>query len=403
MKILQVVPVFSDPFGGPVTVVRSISKELAKKHDVVVYTTTALDPKHDFDPKEEEVNGYKVIYFKRTFKPLCYTGIFGQLNLSYGMMQAVKKTLRDFDVVHVHSWQQFPDVLVHHYATQYGVPYVLQVHGSLPKTKDRQSLKQIFMVLFGRKLMRDASKLIALSQIEVEQYGAYSAPTKKIAVIPNALSRSEFAKLPSKGSFREKYNVENDKKIILYLGRIHATKGIDLLIKAYAYLVNGFKYTNTILVIAGPDDGYLNEARCLANSLGVSNSVLFTGFIKGDDKIRAFVDADVFVTPSFYGFPVTFLESCAIGLPIVTTTLGDTLDWIDNNVGFATPPTHFDIAKAINSILSNDELHRHFSVNCRNIVQTTFSSEQAVNTLTQVYQAAVDGNEKGKSRFYAVG
>ncbi len=48
MRILEVIPVFSAPFGGPVTVVRSISKELAKRHEVTIYTTTASDPKHDF-------------------------------------------------------------------------------------------------------------------------------------------------------------------------------------------------------------------------------------------------------------------------------------------------------------------------------------------------------------------
>ena len=48
MRILQVTPVFSAQFDGPVTVARSISKELAKRHEVTIYTTTASDPKHDF-------------------------------------------------------------------------------------------------------------------------------------------------------------------------------------------------------------------------------------------------------------------------------------------------------------------------------------------------------------------
>lgn len=133
MRILQVIPVFSDSFGGPVTAVRSISKELAKKHEVAVYTTAALDSKHDFDPKEEEINGYHVVYFPRTLRTLCYIGFLGQLNLSLGMFKAVKKDMKKFDVVHVHSWQQFPDILVHHFATKFQVPYILQTHGSIPE------------------------------------------------------------------------------------------------------------------------------------------------------------------------------------------------------------------------------------------------------------------------------
>lgn len=67
------------------------------------------------------------------------------------------------------------------------------------------------------------------------------------------------------------------------------------------------------LVIAGPDDGYLAEAKSLCDSLSISDSVLFTGFISGEDKLKALVDSDVFITPSFLGFLVTFLEACATG------------------------------------------------------------------------------------------
>jgi glycosyltransferase involved in cell wall biosynthesis len=396
MKILQVVPVFSDPFGGPVTVVRSISKELAKKHEVVVYTTTALDPKHDSDPLEEEVNGYKVIYFKRTLKPLCYSGIFGQLNLSYDMMQAVKQHLREFDVVHVHSWQQFPDVLVHHFATKYGIPYVLQVHGSLPRIMVKQRLKWIYDVFLGYKLLKDASKVIALSRIEAVQYKCAGVPAEKIAIVPNGIDLTEYSDLPAKGSFKKKFGLDKNEKIVLYLGRIHRTKGIDLLVKAYAYLTKKMGCKDAVLVIAGPDDGYLNEAKSIARSLGVSNSILFTGFISSEDKLRALVDAEVFVTPSFYGFPVTFLEACAVGVPIIATNFGDSLEWIDENVGYEVPPTKSDLAMAIYRIISDDKLHDDYSKNCRKIVQSEFSVDHVVDKLDQVY-AEVTKNSRTRN------
>jgi glycosyltransferase involved in cell wall biosynthesis len=395
MKILEVVPVFSDPFGGPVTIVRSISKELAKRHEVVVYTTTALDPKHDGTPYEQEVNGYRVIYFKRVFKPLSYAGLFGQLNLSCDMMQAVKQNLREFDIVHVHSWQQFPDILVHHYATKYGIPYVLQVHGSLSKTMTKQGLRQAFDVFFGHKLLKDASMVIALSQKEVEQYKYAKVPDKKIATVPNALTLSEYANLPLRGSFKRKFGIQNDEKIMLYLGRIHETKGIDLLISAYAYLIKNLKCAHTILLVAGPDDGYLARAKELARSSGVSGSVLFTGFISRQDKISALVDADLFVTPSFYGFPLTFLEACGTGTPIVTTTLGDRLDWIDNNVGYVTSPTESDLAKVLYSLLADDDLREKFSINCRRVVNSEFSIGTVVDKLEQVYVRVLRAKQRG--------
>lgn len=385
MRILQVIPVFSTPFGGPVTVVRSISEELAKRHEVVVYTTTALDSYHDFKPREIEVDGYKVAYFERTLKPLCYNGLFGTLGFSYSMLQAIKNNLRKFDVVHVHSWRQFPDALIHYYSKKYGVPYVLQVHGSLPRIMTKQLLKQFYDTTFGRAILRDASRVIALSHTEAKQYQQANVPKPKIVTVPNSINTSNYNTLPTKGSFRKKLKIQNYSKMLLYLGRIHETKRIDLLIKAYGHLIKKFGLSDIELVIAGPDDGYLSEANFLAQSLGLSNSVHFTGFLQPSDKISALVDADVFVTPSFYGFPVTFLESCAVGTPIVTTTLGDTLDWINGYAGYVTQPSSSHLAEAIYQVLSNQNLRKNFSENCLEIVSNKFSLKKIVIDLEDIY------------------
>lgn len=385
MKILEVVPVFSDPFGGPVTVVRSISKELAKRHEVVVYTTTALDPKHDLDPHEEEANGYRVIYFKRTLKQLCYSGLFGQLNLSYGMMQAVKKNLREFDVVHIHSWRQFPDVLVHHYAKKYGIRYILQTHGSLPRIYTKNELKWLYDVFFGFRLLNDASSVIALSQTERWQFRSMGVPEDKIAIVPNGIDLTGYDSIPVDGSFKKKAGIGSNKKIILYLGRIHRTKGIDLLVRAFAHLIRNKNTAEYVLVIAGPDDGYLTKIKSLVDLLGISQSVLFTGFLSNEDKLGALVDACVFVTPSFYGFPMTFLEACLLGVPLVTTKFGDSLEWINGETGFVTEPTVQDLSDAIYRIVADNTLRENLSKKCKCLVRSRFSAENIAIKLEQIY------------------
>lgn len=372
------------------TVVRSISKELAKRHEVIVYTTTALDPKHDSSPREEEVDGYRVVYFPRTFRQLCYTEVFGTLNLSLNMMNALKENLEDFDIVHCHSWQQFPDVVVYHYATKYAVPYVLQTHGSIPRI-GKKFRKITYDVIFGHRVLNSASKVIALSQVEVGQYRHMGVPAEKIAMIPNGIDCAEYADLPPKGSFRKKFGIQDNQKIILYLGRIHKTKGIDLLIEAHAHMIKTMKCNDIMLAIAGPDDGYLNEVKSLADSLGTSDSILFTGFIDNRDKLAALVDADLFITPSFYGFPVTFLEACAVGVPIITTTLGDRLEWIDGKVGYVTPPTYYDLAKAAYVVISDSQLAGNFSRNCAIIMRSEFSLGRMVDKLERVYREVVNG------------
>ena len=392
MKILQVVPWFPPAysFGGPVIISYWISKELVRRgHEVVVCTTNVKDFSSTLNVYLETINGIKVYRFKNISTMLVKKL---KLFLTPHMASYLDKYLKNFDIVHLHGYRTYQNTIIHKYAKRYGIPYILQPHGSLIKVEAWKRLKQIYDWLIGYKLLQDASKVIALSQFEMKRCINMRISGEKIAIIPNGIDLSEYRNIPPKGSFKQKYDILEDKKIILYLGRLHRTKRIDLLIRAYAYLTNNMKFKDSILVIAGPDDGYFKEAKLLTNNLGISNSVVFTGFMDSKDKIKALVDADVFVTPSFYGFPITFLEACAVGTPIVTTNLGDTLEWI-NKVGYVTKPTISDISKAIYQILSDNKIHRKLSQNCKKLVQTDFSIEIITNKLEEIYKKCLfNGN-----------
>jgi len=385
VRILLVIPYFypAESFGGSVKVAFNVGRELVKRgHEVVVYTSDANNRENRLNVKNAEVEGMEVYYFRNISMWFVKES---NLFITPELSKKMKSDLKSFDVVHAHEYTTYQNIIVHRFARKHAVPYVLQVHGSLPKI-GRKGRKWLFDVLFGRRLLRDTSKLIALSEVEAEQYRRVGVPEEKIAIIPNGIDLSEYANLPPKGSFKKKFNIPENNRIILYLGRIHKTKRIDLLVKAYAHLAKSMKYDDALLVIAGPDDGYLAEIKSLSAHLNVSDSVLFTGFISSSDKLKALVDADVFVTPSFYGFPVTFLEAGVTGTPIVTTSLGDTLDWIEGRAGYVTSPTCHELAKAMHAIISNDDLRQEFSRNSRRITQSEFSLAKVVDRLEQVYR-----------------
>ena len=390
MKILLVIPYFypAEAFGGPVKVAFDVGKELVKRgHDVVVFTSDARDLENRLGVESDEVEGMSVYYFRNLSM---FFVKWSKLFITPDLYRKMKLDIESFDIIHAHEYRTYQNIVVHKFAKKYGVPYVLQAHGSLPKV-GRQARKWLYDVLFGLNLLRDASKGIALSSAEAEQYRRMGVPEEKITIVPNGIDLAEYANLPAKGCFKRKFGIPEEKKIILYLGRIHRTKGIDLLIKAYAYLVKKTGYKDAILVIAGPDDGYLNEAKNLVKSLNIANLVIFTGFISKEDKLKALVDSEVFVTPSFYGFPMTFLEACVIGTPIVTTNLGDTLEWIDDKAGHVTRPTPYDMAEAIYDIISDEELRKSFSKNCVEIVKSSFSIEGVASKLEEVYKEVLEG------------
>lgn len=391
MKILHVCNFFhpANIIGGGVSkVAYDQVRRLSKRgHDVTVFTTDAyLNGSHL--PKNEpvKIDNFEVYYFDTVRIPI------GKMTVNKPIARVyIKQLINNYDVIHLHgSRSPFLHVDVAHYAMKISIPYVIQTHGALPTAIGNTLGKKLYDIFFGDKILKNATKILALNKLEARQQRKRGIPPEKIAVIPNGIDLSEYADLRSKGCFKEKFNIPEDKKIILYLGRIHKTKGIDFLVRAYAYLIKKMKYNDAILVIAGPDDGYFDEAKSLSDSLSISDLVLFTGFISSEDKLEVLVDADVFVTPSFYGFPMTFLEACATGTPIITTTLGDTLEWINGNTGYVTSPTYYDLAKAIYTIISGDGLRRKFSRDCRETVSSKFSLEKVVERLEEVYKDVAD-------------
>ena len=383
MKILQVIPVFYPAltFGGPVRVVCSTSKELAKRgHEVIVYTTNALDQKRNFKIRcrERVLNGFKVRYFENVFR---FDGVY----VSPSMVSALRKDMEDFDVVHLTSWRQLQDIFLHIFAKKNNVPYILQAHGSLPRIMAKQRLKLIYDAFYGYRLLRDASKVIALSHTEAKQYMDMGVPEKKIEIIPNGIDLSEYGDLPPKGSFKKKFSIDDDEKIVLYLGRIHESKGLNLLANAFAVVSSNL--SSIRLVVVGPDDGYAATFSRLISDLGIQEKVLLTGFVQKRSKLAALVDSDVFVTPRFYGFPVTFLEACSAECPIVTAS--NELDWIHDNVGYVVENSPIVLAKAISKVLRHEATSERFRNNCKSAIKN-FDISTVVSQLEDTYKSVVN-------------
>ena len=371
---------------GVTNVVYNITRELAKiGHQVTVYTSDKMDLHSQDSLKARHllINGVNVHYSRSLWRHKTFI-------ITPSIVPLLSRNLANFDVIHIHDSRSFQGISAYLCAKIKHVPCVFQPHASYLSSSPDSFTEKIARFLLDKsisdRILENASKVIALSQTEAQEYINAGVPKKRIEIVPNGIDVSNFSVLPPPGSFRKRFDMLENKKIVLYVGRIHRTKRIDLLIKAYAYLSKNMECNDSMLVIAGPDDGYLAEAKSLANCLGVSDSVLFTGFLKNEEKVEALVDANTFVTPSFYGFPMTFLEACAVGTPIITTTLGDKLEWINNNVGYMTSPKPHDLAEAIHALISNDQLRQRFSKKCKQLTRSEFSLNKIAHRLECIYR-----------------
>jgi glycosyltransferase involved in cell wall biosynthesis len=308
------------------------------------------------------------------------------------MIVKLWERLEDFDIVHVHFGRQLYDAFFG-LGGNFCTPYVLQAHGALPHIGRMRRTKIVYDKLFGWRTIRNASKVIALNCVEAEQYKAIGVPEEKIAIIPNGINLSEYAELPPKGSFKRKFNIPEDRKIILYLGRIHKIKGIDVLVKAYAHLKNEMNFKDAILVIAGPDDGYLGEVRSLVYNLDIAGSVLFTGPLYGRDKLEAFIDSEVYVLPSKYEtFPIALLEAYACGKPVIASKVGGLKDLVvDGETGLLFELGNIkQLAESIFNLLNDDNMVVKMGLKGKNFLEENFNIEKVVKKLEKVYEEVVE-------------
>lgn len=353
MRVLQVVNSFPPTWGkgGPARVSYEISKELVKRgHEVTVYTTDINDESNRLKNYKNPsyIDGIAVYRFKNLNNALAWRNV----PVSPGMLFALSKNIRNFDIIHAHLYRSFQAILVHYYAKKYNIPYVLQVHGSVPQIIGRKQMKKIYDKLLGNSILFDAKKIIALTQSEVEQFRALGIHDEKIEIVPNGIDLIEYGKLPQKGYFRKRYSIPENYKVILYLGRIHKIKGLDLLVKAFSLVSSEMK--DIKLVIVGPDDGYLKELNKLINFIGNDNIIL-AGPLYGKEKMEAYVDSDLYVLPSSYeAFPNTVFEAGICGTPVIVTDRCGISQIVNDKIGYVSKFNENDLKNTMIRILRDN-------------------------------------------------
>jgi glycosyltransferase involved in cell wall biosynthesis len=195
-------------------------------------------------------------------------------------------------------------------------PYVLTPHGMLDPWNMKKSrlAKQFFLWLRMRNNLERAALLHFTTSIERDWVARMKLAPPTI-VEPLGLDVAAYHDLPPLGTFRAR--LDGHHPMILYLGRIHYGKGLELLVPALAKM----KRSDARLVVAGPDfAGYGGVIRALAESHRVSGRIVYTGMIEGLEKLAALHDADLLAAPSYHeNFGLAVIEALACGTPVVVS------------------------------------------------------------------------------------
>lgn len=276
-----------------------------------------------------------------------------------------------YDLIHSHYWLSGLAAL--DLRDLWSVP-VIQMFHTLAVMKNRvarneHEAESTIRVDAEKRLLREVDRVIAATQAEVAQIQwLYQIGTEKVVVIPPGVDTSHFYPI-AKDEAKEFAGIHQEKRIILYVGRIESLKGIDTLLRAIARLIENGVFRNVplgLLVIGGDAKFSAEDANAemgrlqeLSDSLGLSEVVSFLGKCDQDNLQYYYSAAEIVVVPSHYeSFGLVALEAMACGTPVVASETGGLAFLIrDGETGFHVPAGDVDsLADKLTRLLKDDVL-----------------------------------------------
>ena len=298
--------------------------------------------------------------------------------------------LVEFQGVHIHGLWEESTAIAAAAARNAGLPYVLSAHGMLEPwaLASKRVKKLLYSALVERRNVAGAACLHALTQAEAEQYRAFGARCP-IAIIPNAVDLPGAA---DASLFLQQFPALRGKRLVLFLGRLHVKKGLDLLLASWNFLASRFPEAH--LVIAGPDaDGSGARLRNFVETHNLQASVTFTDMLSGSMKWSALAAAEMFVLPSHSeGLSVSVLEAMALAKPVLVTRACNLPEIETCGAGWNIDATLPAVTASLTEALTNaPEFNRAVGKCGAALVEARFTGSKVAGQMAEVYRWVAGG------------
>jgi glycosyltransferase involved in cell wall biosynthesis len=297
----------------------------------------------------------------------------------------VTSELRDADVMHLHGLWNATVWSAAAAARQERKPYVLSPRGMLAPAAlaHDEWRKKLVYPLADRRVIRDAARLHATSRAEFDDLKGLPEPGRAVYV-PNGVDLPPIADGDCRAA-RERFHLPASGPLVLFLGRLHPIKRLDLLAAAFGEVRR--HHPDAHLVIAGPDEeGHRAALAPLFTPFGAS--VTWTGRVDDAGKRLLLGAATVLVTCSnSESFGMSAAEAMAAGTPVVITRTCPWPEVESEQTGFWVEQTPDAIAAGINAIVSDAAGAHAMGQRGRALIASRYSWSHAAAALIREYEA----------------
>lgn len=371
MKILHITPCYKPAYiyGGVTESITRLCVGLVEAgHTVHVFTTTANGTKElEVVPgKELDVDGVKVTYFHRVTKDPSHA--------SPALWRHLWRTCDAYDAVHIHSWWNLLAIGAAWICIARDVRIIISPRGMLCQyifNSGKTRTKKWIHRLIGKRALAK-SVFHATAESEYEECMQLIDGWKGF-LIPNIL------KLPDTSVQR----TVNPVFTLLFLSRIHAKKGLELLFEALVDLPFHIR-----LKIGGTGDkSYVDELRKCAVSLGVDQNIEWLGWRNREQKFNDLMESDCMVlTSQNENFANVVIESLHVGTPVIISDKVGLAPFVrSNNLGWVTSLEVHAIRKSIIDAYQDLSKRDFVNRNSQGIVNATFCQSSLINQYVEHY------------------
>jgi glycosyltransferase involved in cell wall biosynthesis len=378
MKILQVISSLDPKVGGPASAAQLFAEEASIiGHEV---SLCCLD-----DLGKPWINNTKfdIVALGRGF--LGY-------RLNTRLDSWLKKNSSNFDVIIVHGLWQYHGFSVRRAAKKNNIPYFVFPHGMLdPWFKQQYPLKHlkkiIYWLLVERKNLKNAKVVLFTAEEErrlaKESFCFYSC---REVVVNYSAPRPPKGKEELNSLFFKSNPQFLNKRIILFLGRIHEKKGCDILLESFSRVAH--LDDKLVLLYAGPNShGLMEKLFFRASELKIKEKVHWLGMLDGEDKWAALASAEVFTLPSHQeNFGIAIAESLACSIPVIITDKVNIYSEIKKaEAGLVSSDNEKDFTLALSRWLGLSEEERmRCGRNAERLYEEEFSPEKSAKSILEV-------------------
>lgn len=392
VHILRVAPRYAPAwrYGGSITFSFDLDAALvARGCAITVFTSDQIDAHTRAAGRLEHLRGIDIERFPNPWNYLAsqasWLGLYPR-----GLRAALRERAGAVDVIHVTEARGPHARWAFAAARTAGVPVVWSpLSGLAEGVGVRRPYRRLYDLRYAtRRLVAEARFVVAQSPHEAMVVERLGARASQVRVIGLGVDARRFRVLPAPGAFRRAVGIAPGRPLVLFMGRFHPTKGLDVLLRAIA--MTRRTCPDVAAVLVGWDHGALRTVHRLRRQLGLEEAVRVVPPVFEEAAVKAYVDADVFALAAtiYEETSLAAMEALAAGTPCVLTRQCEVLGLESMGGGRVTACAPEPFAAGLLAVL-NDPLRRERAQGARQTVLGSRTIEQTSDTYAELFREVV--------------